>query len=232
LSQGGRCESRDPIPRALRPLLLATGLLVIYCVEEGGKDPVCTVTDSGLTFCRVGEVDSPDSLVVSPFDSPTIAPASAQAAPPAPATVRSVPPGESIQAALNLSAAGDIVFVEPGVYPGNLNFGGKDVALVSRAGAEATYFVGTGGTAILIGPRGSISGFTIRGGSASFGAGMSVSGTGSVISDNIFDGNQQGAGGFGAAIAGNSASPTIARNVFRNHTCDGQFLSGVVSFVN
>ena len=234
MSRGGRCESRDPTLRALRfrtRLLLATGLLVLSCVEEG-KDPICTVTDSALTFCRMGEGDSADSLVVSPFDSPTIAPASVQSALPAPATVRTVQPGQSIQAALNLSLAGDTVVVDPGVYPGSLNFGGKDVTLVGRDGAEATTIVGTGGTAVVIGPRGSISGFTIRGGSASFGAGMSVSGTGSVISDNIFEANQQGAGGFGAGVGGNSASPTIVRNVFRNNSCDGQFLSAVLSFVN
>jgi len=61
---------------------------------------------------------------------------------------------------------------------------------------------------------------------------MAVHGTGSIIKGNIFDGNAQGAGGFGAAIAGNSASPTIEQNIFRNNTCDDQHLSGVVSFVN
>ena len=42
---------------------------------------------------------------------------------------------QSIQAALNLSVAGDTIVVEPGVYPGSLNFAGKDVALVGRDGA-------------------------------------------------------------------------------------------------
>jgi hypothetical protein len=61
---------------------------------------------------------------------------------------------------------------------------------------------------------------------------MSVNGGGTVITGNVFDGNQQGAGGFGAAIGGNNSSPIIQQNVFQNNSCDGQFLSGVVSFVN
>lgn len=39
-------------------------------------------------------------------------------------------------------------------------------------------------------------------------------------------------GGFGAAIGGDSSSPVIERNTFVANTCDTQFLSGVVSFVN
>jgi hypothetical protein len=61
---------------------------------------------------------------------------------------------------------------------------------------------------------------------------MSVNGGGTVITGNVFDGNQQGSGGFGAAIGGNNSSPIIQQNVFQNNSCDGQFLSGVVSFVN
>jgi hypothetical protein len=77
-----------------------------------------------------------------------------------------------------------------------------------------------------------MTGFTITGGAASFGAGMSVSGVDTLIQGNIFDGNAQGAGGFGAGIGGNSASPIIDGNIFRNNSCDSQFLSGVIVLVN
>src|SRR4029450_2858852 len=52
------------------------------------------------------------------------------------------------------------------------------------------------------------------------------------ITRNVFRNNAQGAGGFGAAIGGNGSSPVIERNIFQANTCDTQFLSGVVSFVN
>lgn len=143
-------------------------------------------------------------------------------------------PGEypTIQAALNAASSGDTVSVSPGMYPENLNFQGKAVSLVSAAGASQTTIAAPGGTAVTIGPAGSIVGFTISGGTATFGAGMAVSGSGTVIANDIFQSNQEGAGGFGAAIGGNGASPLIEQDLFVDNSCDSQFLSGVVAFVN
>ena len=143
-------------------------------------------------------------------------------------------PGEyaTIQAAIDAAAPGDTIAVEPGTYPGNLNFFGKNVTLQSTVGASRTIIDGLNTTAVVIGPNGAILGFTIRNGAASFGAGMEVHGTGTLIKNNLFDSNRQGAGGFGAAIGGNSASPVIDGNFFRNNSCDSQFLSGVIAFVN
>jgi uncharacterized repeat protein (TIGR01451 family) len=137
-----------------------------------------------------------------------------------------------IQALIDSAAPGDTVLIAPGTYFGGLNFNGKNVTLQSTAGPASTIIHGNQGTAVLIGPGGAIKGFTITGSFASFGAGIAVSGQGTLISGNIFDGNIQSAGGFGAAIGGNASSPTIERNVFRNNNCDNQFLSGVVAFVN
>ena len=61
---------------------------------------------------------------------------------------------------------------------------------------------------------------------------MAVSGSGTVIANDIFQSNQQGSGGFGAAIGGNNASPVIEQDLFTGNSCDSQFLSGVVAFVN
>jgi hypothetical protein len=143
-------------------------------------------------------------------------------------------PGEfpTIQAALDAASPGDTVAVSPGTYPENLNFSGKDVILVSAAGAAQTTIAAPGGTAVTIGPAGSITGFTITGGTATFGAGLAVSGSGTLISGDIFQSNQQGVGGYGAAIGGNNASPLIEQDLFTGNSCDGQFLSGVVSFIN
>lgn len=83
-----------------------------------------------------------------------------------------------------------------------------------------------------IGPAGSITGFTIRNAQASFGAGMEVRGANTYIAFNIFEDSAQGAGGFGAAIGMNAASPVIDSNIFRRNTADSQSLSGVIAMVN
>jgi parallel beta-helix repeat protein len=137
-----------------------------------------------------------------------------------------------VQAALDAAQSGDRVLVDPGVYVGGIHFGGKDVRLESTGGADVTIIDGNGHTGVAIGPFGGIEGFTIRNSFASFGAGMAVSGVGSQIRGNIFENNIQGGGGFGAGIGGNAASPVIDGNLFRHNFCDGQYLSGVVSFVN
>jgi uncharacterized repeat protein (TIGR01451 family) len=145
-------------------------------------------------------------------------------------------PAAGIQGRIDTASPGDMIIVDPGNYAGPLNFHGKNVTLRSRDGPATTIIHGNGGTGepvIQMGPGGALIGFTISGGSASFGAGIHILGaTGSLISGNIFDGNRQGAGGYGAAIGGNSASATIERNVFRNNSCDSQFISGVVAFIN
>jgi hypothetical protein len=139
----------------------------------------------------------------------------------------------TIQAAITAAAPGDTVLVAPGTYAEHVDFTGKDVHLVSTGGAESTTIDGTStGTTVTIGPLASIQGFTITGGRADFGAGMTTIGNGSVVTENVFADNQQLGGGFGAAIAINHASPTISRNLFVNNSCDDQFLSGVVSVVN
>jgi len=141
--------------------------------------------------------------------------------------------GGSIQSAINRSLNGDIIDVAPGTYNENINFNGKQINLRSSSGAASTTINGrNNGTTVTISGNAQISGFTITGGNASFGAGMAVSGNGTLISNNIFSGNAQGAGGFGAAIGGNGASPIISNNIFTNNSSDSQHLSGAVSFVN
>jgi serine protease len=138
----------------------------------------------------------------------------------------------TIQAALDAAAPGDTVLVDPGVYTENLDFHGKDVRVQSTGGAAATTIAVAGGTAVTIGPAGALVGFTVTGAREFFGAAMAVSGAGTLVQGNVFDGNTQSAGGYGAAIGGNVASPVIDGNVFRNNSCDTQFLSGVVAFIN
>jgi hypothetical protein len=145
-------------------------------------------------------------------------------------------PGDfaTIQAALNAAVAGDEVRVAPGIYLEFLNFNQKDVELTSTEGAEATILQApASGPGVIIGPAGSISGFTIRKSSPLMtGTGIVAHGPGSHISSNIFHTNRDGLGFFGAAISMNNASPVIQRNVFRNNSPSTQSLSGVISLIN
>jgi len=147
-------------------------------------------------------------------------------------------PGAGIQGRIDIASPGDTIEVEPGTYTGPLDFGNKNVTLRSRDGAATTIINGNGGTGqpvVSIGSAGgALIGFTITGGQTTFGAGVHLlASTTGLLADNIFDGNIGSAGGYGAAIGGNATGAvTIERNVFRNNTCDSQFLSGVVAFIN
>lgn len=140
----------------------------------------------------------------------------------------------TIQAAIDAASPGDTISVTPGIYPENLRFNGKAVTLQSSSGPTKTIIEGQNDTAVVIGPGGAVIGFTIRKGTAYFGAGMAVTGTGTLIKQNIFESNTQYYGGYGAAIGGNVASPVIDSNIFRNNSCenDNQWTAGVISFIN
>jgi hypothetical protein len=143
-------------------------------------------------------------------------------------------PGEfgAIQAALDAAAAGDVIKVGPGTYVENLRFNGKAVSLLGEDGRDRTIIDANRGKGVEMGPGALLVGFTIRNAVGDFGAAIEVAGTGNQILDNLFESNFQTGGGFGAAIGGNAASALIASNVFRANTCDDQFLSGVIAFVN
>jgi hypothetical protein len=152
---------------------------------------------------------------------------------PAIAATRRVPEDfATIQAALEASASGDLVMVGPGTWVGSLDFAGKSIDLESSSGPRLTTIQASGGTAVSIGPGGSLVGFTVTGASAPFGAAIEVHGSGTRIVGNVIRDNTQESGGFGAGVGGNNASPTIVGNRFLRNHCDSQFLSGVVAFVN
>ncbi|MGD1278645.1 MAG: right-handed parallel beta-helix repeat-containing protein [Tepidisphaeraceae bacterium] len=138
----------------------------------------------------------------------------------------------TIQAAISAASDGDLILVAPGVYTQNLDFGGKILALRSTAGPASTIIHVSGGVGVSLGGASELNGFTITGANSVFGAGVVVNGVGTLIKGNIFDGNTESTGGYGAAIGGDVASPIIDGNVFRNNTADEQHLSGVVCFIN
>ena len=138
----------------------------------------------------------------------------------------------TIRSAISAASNGDVILVAPGTYTQNLDFGGKTIALPSAAGPATTIIQVSGGVGVSLSGASELNGFTITGANADFGAGVVVNGTGTIIKNNIFDGNTESAGGYGAAIGGNNASPIIDSNIFRNNTADAQSLSGAVCFIN
>ncbi len=146
------------------------------------------------------------------------------------AAVLAVPSQYStIQAAVAAAANGDTIEVGPGRYFGPVDYAGKNITIESTGGALLTTINARGMTGVRIGPLGTLSGFTIKKAGDSEGAVETV-GSGSLVRDNIFTDNTSYGGP--AAIGGNNASPTIELNLFHANSCDTQFTSGVVSFVN
>jgi len=155
-----------------------------------------------------------------------------------PAAIIHVPADQpTIQQAIDVANTGDFILVSSGTYFENIDFNGKAITVRGAGGAAATIIDGGNAGPVVTFQTGErlqsrLTGFTIQHGNASFGAGVTLVGASATITQNIFRNNAQGSGGFGAAIGGNSSSPVIERNAFLGNTCDTQFLSGVVSFVN
>lgn len=146
----------------------------------------------------------------------------------------------TIQLAIDAAAPLDTVMVSPGTYFENIDFHGKAVTVQSEQGAEVTIIDGNRAGPVVTfqsseGSDSVLTGFTIQHGRASFGGGITILSSdvpGPVISRNIFLGNIQEAGGYGAAIGGNFGSPKIEGNTFIGNQCDTQAVSGVLGFVN
>jgi serine protease len=143
----------------------------------------------------------------------------------------------TIQQAIDVANTGDVILVSPGTYFENLDYHGKAISIRSLRGPAQTIIDGSSAGPVVTlqsgeGTHSTLSGFTIQHGSAAFGAGVTLTFASATITRNVFRNNAQGSGGFGAAIGGNGSSPVIERNTFQANTCDTQFLSGVVSFVN
>ena len=142
-----------------------------------------------------------------------------------------------IQEGIDAVASPGSVRVAAGTYMENINLLGKAITVTSEGGPEVTVIDGNKAGSVVTFASGEtettmFSGFTVRNGNSSFGAGADISFSSPTIVGNIFDSNKQGSGGIGAGIMSNGSSPRIEQNIFRNNICDDQWLSGVVSLIN
>ncbi len=87
----------------------------------------------------------------------------------------------TIQAAINAASGGDVILVSAGQYSENLNYLSKAIAIRSVSGPAVSTINVNGGTAVTMGGDSELSGFTISGASAKFGAGIAITGGGQLI---------------------------------------------------
>src|SRR5262245_58751399 len=125
----------------------------------------------------------------------------------------------TVQAGIDSAASDDTVLVHPGTYTQLINFGAKNIVLLSQSGPTVTILDGTGfGTAVVTINQGQnrtakLEGFTIThgaGGVSTFDAGPSV--IGNIITEN-------GGGGIACNASANTAwFPLIQGNTITNNT--------------
>jgi parallel beta-helix repeat protein len=141
-------------------------------------------------------------------------------------------PGDflTIPDAINAATDGDIIYVSPGVYVGNINFAGKNIIIQtngtgSTKSDEATIIQGDGNGPVIRFDNGEsdqavLSGFTITGGAAgnnNDGGGIVITNSSSPIIKNCtIIGNSARYGG--GVLVSNQSSPKFENNVFAENT--------------
>jgi parallel beta-helix repeat protein len=125
----------------------------------------------------------------------------------------------TIQAALDVAAAGDVVSVAPGLYPENVRFASNDVTLRSRIRHGAT-IQGSGHVVDFDSYGGAVEGFVITG-AVNPKAGIFTSDAAQVIRDNLITGN----GDDGIHLSNGSVA-TIDRNIIIDNAPTG-YHSGI-----
>ena len=146
-----------------------------------------------------------------------------------------------IQDALLAGQSGDTVVVRAGTYyEYELNFGGKDIVMTSEDGAEVTVIDGMSSGSVIVfntaeSPAAVLNGFTITGGTAWDGGGISIIddpilGPSSPTIQNCIIANNVGSGG-GGGMHIRGASTTLVHNcLIRDNSTTFYHGAGVVIF--
>ena len=137
----------------------------------------------------------------------------------------------SIQTAIDAAVATDEVVVAPGTYFETIDFLGKAVTLRSSDGPEVTTIDAQQNGSVVTcdsveGPDTVLDGFTITGGVATFGGGMSNDGSSPTVINCTF---RENSGFFGGGMASFGSSPTVINSSFEGNTAGSQG-GGMYSF--
>lgn len=127
----------------------------------------------------------------------------------------------TIQEAIDAAPDGALISVAPGVYPENIDFGGKDVT-VQGAGPDSVIDGGDAGSVVRFvggeGPLAVLDSFTIRGGLAATGGGIEIRDSSPTILRNVIVGNRATSVGSGIYVGGSTAEPAIFNNLLAFNT--------------
>lgn len=148
-----------------------------------------------------------------------------------------IPCFTTIQAAINVAAAGDTVLVGPGTYVENINFLGKAITVQGEQGPGVTTIDGNGSGSVVTfasgeGSTSVLSDFTVTNGFPSGpdgGGGISIRSASPTITGNTISNNKAC---FGAGIAISFASPLVQGNTISNNSqagCTGGIGGGGIS---
>ena len=125
---------------------------------------------------------------------------------------------DDVVGAVAAVCSGSTVTVSSGTYTGNIDAAGKALSLIAESGAGSTTLQGDGtGSVLELGSElgeSLLSGFTVTGGVASQGGGLSCTGS-CTVEDSVFDGN---AADFGGGVALVDASFSVASCTFVGNT--------------
>jgi len=135
----------------------------------------------------------------------------------------------TIQSAIDASSSGDTVLVSAGTYFENINFNGKNIAVIGEDRENTIIDGGQNGSVVTFdsieGTASALSNFTITGGNAYDGGGIYCSSSAPTIKDNIITGNVSET--YGGGISCNYSSPIIMNNTI---TSNSAIYGGGISF--